>query len=280
MGASKLGAELLIENIPEKAKVIAQTLHSLNEDRKLLEREMQSTAKELVGSIDQNPNLTWVAKKDWSPGLTGILASRLKETFGKSCIVMAIDKDGIGKGSGRSVDGCNLGKAISQLEFENLIITGGGHKLAAGLTVEENMIEAAMSRLSEILAAQKIESKNGSSLEILSLISLRAITLDFIEEFERAGPFGSGSPAPTFVIANCKIAWCKLVGDKHLKFDIVDQTNRQISSIFFRALDTKAGIFLNENQHMSFHFAGTLEINSWSGGRRPNFVVRDIALVA
>ena len=115
-------------------------------------------------------------------------------------------------------------------------------------------------------------------MNINSVISINAITLNLIEQIEKAGPFGPDAPAPIFVIKNCKIKWCKLLGNKHLKFHIYDESYRKIQSIFFRALDNKAGIFLYENIESTYHFAGNIEINDWLGKKVPNFVVKDIAL--
>ena len=99
-----------------------------------------------------------------------------------------------------------------------------------------------------------------------------------IDEIDKAGPFGSDSPKPIFVVKNCKIKWCKLLGNKHLRFYIYDNSFRKIQSIFFRALENKAGTFLYENLEGTFHFAGNLEINDWLGKKEPNFVVKDIAI--
>ena len=109
-------------------------------------------------------------------------------------------------------------------------------------------------------------------------MKLYAITLDLIEEIDKAGPFGQDSTKPIFVVKNCKIKWCKLLGDKHLRFYICDNSYRKIQSIFFRALENKAGTFLYENLEGTFHFAGNLEINDWLGKKEPNFVVKDIAI--
>ena len=278
LGASMLGAELLIENNQDKAVNIARTLESLNENRKITENEMTDKAFKLINSSQQKKDCIWVADKSFNSGITGIIASRVVDKFNKTSFVISIDENGIGKGSGRSNSKHNLGNAINQLVREDLIIKGGGHKKAAGITVKEKKIKLAMDRLNEILSKQKTSNKELSLLNINSVISINAITFDLIEEIEKAGPFGLESPAPLFVLKNCKIKWCKLLSTKHLKFQIYDKSFRNIQSVFFRALDNKAGIYLYENPEANYHFAGNIGINDWLGKKEVNFIVKDIAI--
>ena len=184
-------------------------------------------------------------------------------------MVISIDKDRIGKGSGRSNPNHNLGNAINQLAQEKLIIKGGGHAKAAGITVEEAKIDLAMNRLESILSEQEVINNELSTLNINSVISINAISSNFVLDIDQAGPFGPDAPRPIFVLKNCKIKWCKLLNNKHLKFYIYDESYRKIQSIFFRALDNKAGIFLYENIDSTYHFAGNIEINDWLGKKLP-----------
>ena len=278
LGFSMLGVELLIENNQNKANKIAQTLESLNENRKILENEMTEKAFELIKNNQFKNNFIWVADKEFKSGITGIIASRLLDKFGKTCFVISIDKDSFGKGSGRSNPNHNLGSAISQLAQEKLIIKGGGHAKAAGLTVEAAKIDLAMNRLDYILSEKEEINNELSTLNINSVISINSISSNFVQDMDKAGPFGPDAPTPIFVIKNCKIKWCKLLNNKHLKFYIYDESYRKIQSIFFRALDNKAGIFLYENIEATYHFAGNIEINDWLGKKLPNFIVKDIAL--
>ena len=278
LGSSILGTELLIENNQIKAFNIAKTLESLNENRKILENEMTEQAFKMISNKQINSDFIWIAHENFKSGIAGIIASRLLEKFNKTCLVISLNKNGIGKGSGRSNSYHNLGKAISQLAKENLILKGGGHAKAAGVTLKTKNINEAMERLRHILSDQNRKKNEISNLNINSVISINAITLNLIEQIEKAGPFGPDAPAPIFVIKNCKIKWCKLLGNKHLKFYIYDESYKNIKSIFFRALDNQAGIYLYENLEAQFHFAGNIEISDWLGNREPNFIVRDIAL--
>jgi len=278
LGSSMLGVELLIESNQDKAYKIAQTLESLNENRKILENEMTEKAFELIKNKQLENDFIWVVSRDFKPGITGIIASRLLDKFNRTCFIISVDKDGIAKGSGRSNPYHNLGNAVSQLAKEKLILKGGGHSKAAGITVEEKKIDIAMDRLTNILSEQKKHNTELSTLKINSVISINSISLNLIEDMDKAGPFGPDAPTPIFVIKNCKIKWCKLLSNKHLKFYIYDASYRKIQSIFFRALDHKAGIFLYENLESTYHFAGNIEINDWLGKKEPNFLVKDIAL--
>ena len=278
LGSPKLGVELLIEKNQDEAIKIAKTLESLNENRKFLENVMIDKATSLLKKDQLENEFIWVANKEFKPGITGIIASRLLEKYNKTSLVISIDKNGIGKGSGRSNSNHNLGNAINQLSEEKLITKGGGHAKAAGITIEEKKLRIAMNRLNEILSSQQKNNCENLTFKINSIISINAITLDLIEEIDKAGPFGPDSPKPIFVVKNCKIKWCKLLGNKHLRFYIYDNSFRKIQSIFFRALENKAGTFLYENLEGTFHFAGNLEINDWLGKKEPNFVVKDIAI--
>ena len=144
--------------------------------------------------------------------------------------------------------------------------------------MKEAKIDLAMKRLNSILSEQEEINDELSTLNINSVISINAISSDFVEDMDKAGPFGPDAPTPIFVLKNCKIKWCKLLNNKHLKFYIYDESYRKVQSIFFRALDNKAGIFLYENIESTYHFAGNIEINDWLGKKIPNFVVKDIAL--
>ncbi len=279
LGVSKLGAELLIEKDMEKAEIIAKTLNSLNDDRKLIEAEMLEKALSMIGSPRSYENFVYVSDHKWNPGLTGILASRLKEKFEKPTMVIAIDENGIGRGSGRSTTNLNIGIAVSQLLKENLITKGGGHAQAAGITIKESQIVPAMKRLSEILGNQQQQKKAPAKLSVNSLISINAITTELIERMELAGPFGPGAQPPIFVLADCQIKWFKVIANQHLRFHIFDQSNRSIQSIFFRGINDAGGDFLSQNQEKKYDFAGHLEINDWSGRKTPNFVVKDVSLV-
>ncbi len=279
LGASMLGTELLIEKNQAKAIIIAKTLHSLNDNRKKIEHEMTEKVFDYIKNKSISEDFIWVADRDLKSGITGIIASRVLEKFNKTCLIISIDENGIGKGSGRAESNHNLGKAITQLADEKLILKGGGHTKAAGITVENTKINEAMKRLTQILATQKSIKSEIFTLNINSVISINAITLDLIEDMERAGPFGASAPPPIFVIKNCKLKWIKILGNKHLRFHLCDENDRKIQSIFFRALDNKAGIYLFENPHNRYHFAGNIEINDWLGKRSPNFIVQDIALV-
>ena len=279
LGNSKLAVDLLIERDISKAEMIAKTLNSLNDDRKLIEAEMLDKALDIIKSPKDDENLIWVAQEDWNPGLTGILASRLREKFGKPTIAIAIDQNGIGKGSGRSIPNLNLGLAVNQLSEEKLIAKGGGHAQAVGITFKKDKIKTAMERLSDILKDQKRLKKTPQKLNITSLISVNAITAELIEKIEEAGPFGAGAQPPIFVLANCRIKWLKVIANQHLRFVISDDSNSTIQSIFFRAMNDNVGNLLNQNQAERFHFAGNLEINDWSGRKTPNFIIKDVSLI-
>jgi single-stranded-DNA-specific exonuclease len=220
--------------------------------------------------------LAWAAGEGWHPGVVGIVASRLKEAVNRPSIVIGL-QDGIGKGSGRSVTGIDLGAAIQRLATEGLLIKGGGHKMAAGLTVAEDKLDAAMARLSELLERQGAKTLGPKDLIVTSVLMPSAATPELIEIIETAGPFGAGAAAPRFVFPDVAIAHAKRVGEAHLKFAFTDGLGARVEGIAFGAFDTALGPALEQSGGKRFHLAGRLEINHWGGRQTVQLQLEDAA---
>ena len=274
IGKADLGARLLATTDPREATSMAERLDELNTERREIETTVRDMAIEQAEARGTDAPLVWAAGEGWHPGVVGIVASRLKEATNRPAIVIGLDGD-IGKGSGRSVSGIDLGAAIQRCASEGLLIKGGGHKMAAGLTVARDKVDAAMARLSELLGKQGAGDIGPSDLKVDGLLMPGAATVELIEVIEQAGPFGAGAPAPRFVFPDCTIHFTKVVGANHLKITFGDGISARVDSICFGAMDGPLGPMLQNHGGAKFHLAGRLEINTWQGRQSPQLRLED-----
>ena len=218
--------------------------------------------------------LVWAAGPGWHPGVVGIVAARLKEASNRPSVVIGVE-DGVGKGSGRSVSGIDLGAPIQRLAAEGLLIKGGGHKMAAGLTVAEDKLEEAMARLGALLAKQGAHLAGPSDVSVTGLLMPAAASVDLAEQIEAAGPFGASAPGPRFVFADMQIKFAKREGESHLKISFGDGVGATMDAIAFGAFDGPIGPALENHGGARFHLAGRLDINTWRGKRSVQLRLED-----
>ena len=278
VGKADLGIRLLTCKNFDEANSIADKLNQLNDERRSIEAAVQIQALEQVEKMDSNSALAWAAGEGWHPGVVGIVASRIKEITNKPTVVIGLDEHE-GKGSGRSISGIDLGSSIATLQRENLIIRGGGHKMAAGLSLEREKLEIAMSRLNELLANQGSKSFQTRELQLDGALSLPAITIELLEQLETAGPFGAGAPGPKFALPFMRITFAKRAGESHLRLRLVDDSGASIDAIAFGAFKSDLGKTLENHKGQIFHVAGRLEIDTWNGRMRPKLNLEDATLI-
>ena len=276
IGKADLGARLLATTDPREAQSMAERLDELNTERREIENQVREMATEQAEARGTDSPLVWAAGEGWHPGVVGIVAARLKEATNRPAIVIGLDGDE-GKGSGRSVSGIDLGAAIQRCAAEGLLIKGGGHKMAAGLTVARDKVDAAMERLTELLGKQGAGDIGPADLKVDGLLMPGAATVELIEIIEQAGPFGAGAPAPRFVFPDCTIHFTKVVGANHLKVTFGDGLSARMDSICFGAMDSAIGPMLQGHGGARFHLAGRLEINTWQGRQSPQLRLEDAA---
>ncbi|MFK7874800.1 MAG: single-stranded-DNA-specific exonuclease RecJ [Paracoccaceae bacterium] len=276
VGQADLGARLLATDDPHEADALSQRLDQLNTERRDIESAVRAAAFAQAEDRGLDAPLVWAAGKGWHPGVVGIVAARLKESTGRPAIVIGLE-DGIGKGSGRSVTGIDLGSSIQRLASEGLLVKGGGHKMAAGLTVEEHQLEAAMARLSDLLARQGAGDLGPSDLRLDGLLMPGAANLDLLETLEKAGPFGAAAPGPRFAFSSVKVLQARRVGDSHLKISFGDGLGARLDAISFGAFDTALGGALQAHGGAPFHLAGRLDINTWQGRQSVQLRLEDAA---
>jgi len=276
IGQADLGARLLATDDPREAQRLAERLDALNGERREIEAAVRDAAMEQAEARGLDKPLVWAASEGWHPGVVGIVASRLKEATNRPAIVIGFD-GAEGKGSGRSIPGVDLGACIQRLAAEGLLVKGGGHKMAAGLTVMRDQLEPAMDRLSDLLAKQGAGDAGPADLKLTGLMMPGAATVEMIDQLEKAGPYGASAPAPRFVFPDVKIDFAKRVGANHLKIRFSDGMGHALEAISFGAFDSLLGPNLDAHGGKRFHLAGRLENNVWNGRLTPQMRLEDAA---
>ena len=275
IGQADLGARLLSTDNAAEAAAIAERLDMLNTERRDIEAGVRAAALAQAEERGLDGPLVWAAGAGWHPGVVGIVAARRKEATRRPAVVIGVE-NGVGKGSGRSVSGVDLGAAIHRVAAEGLLLRGGGHKMAAGLTVAEDQIPAAMERLAELLAKQGAGLGGPADLRLDGLLMPSAANPAFIEQIESAGPFGAGAPAPRFAFAEQHVT-ARRVGESHLRISFGDGMGTKLEGIAFGAFDGPLGPMLENPGAGRFHLAGRLEINSFGGRNKVQLRLEDAA---
>ena len=276
IGKADLGARLLAAENPSEAAALAERLDQLNTERREIEAQVRAQAMAQAEARGLDGPLVWAAGEGWHPGVVGIVAARLKEATNRPAVVIGLDGNE-GKGSGRSIAGVDLGAAIQKVAMEGLLLKGGGHKMAAGLSVTREMLEPAMERLGALLARQGAADAGPADLRISGLLMPQAATVDLLQMVENAGPFGASAPAPRFAFPDCQIHFAKTVGANHLKISFGDGMGARLEGIAFGAMDGPLGPLLTSHAGARFHLAGKLEINSWQGRQSVQLRLEDAA---
>lgn len=267
VGKSDLGVRLLTTHDPQEAMEIAQELSHLNDERRAIEAGVLEEATAASAACANAP-VSLVAGQNWHPGVIGIVAGRLKEKFGRPAIVIAMDEEGIGKGSGRSISGVDLGAAILAAKESGLLIAGGGHAMAAGLTVAADKIDALGAFLNDRLAADVERANAGRALLIDAILAPRGISPDWCDAIESAGPYGAGWPAPRVIAGPVRIVEASVVGTDHLRLIVSGDDGARFKAIAFRAAESEWGQQLLHTPYgKKLWLAGRAKRDDW--GSRP-----------
>ena len=280
IGNAALGSLLLATVEPGEAESIAATLDRLNQERQAMETAMLAEARaeadaELMSG--DGPAVLVTASDTWHPGIVGLIASRLKDHARRPTFAIAFDMNGIGTGSGRSITGFDLGRLVRDAVSEGLLVKGGGHAMAAGITVERKKLGALRAFFEEKAAGAVSLLRQSESLRIDAALSAEGATLELLETLEAAGPYGSGHPAPVLALPRHRLADAKLVGNGHIRADLRSLSGARLQAIAFRAAETDLGNFLFASRGASVHVAGTLAVNHWNGSRSVQFRITDAA---
>jgi|TARA_B110000858_G_C17781575_1_gene465038 single-stranded-DNA-specific exonuclease len=275
LGKSKHGIELLTCEDETRAADIATELDNFNKERQTIEVHILKTAIESLTPEQTNKKIIFAYGQDWHEGVIGIIASRIKQKFKKPCIVFSI-KNGVAKGSGRSIKGVDLGNLIIAATQKNIVIQGGGHAMAAGLTLDEdkipllqNFIEDRLSNNNDILSTDDINFAD-------SIINITAVNSELYDEINQLGPFGSNNEEPNFIIKSTKITFIKEFGDNHIRCSLSSDINKNVEGITFRSKNTPLGDAIMNNKGKLVSIYGKIKVNEWGGRRTPQFHIEDI----
>ncbi|UNE55556.1 single-stranded-DNA-specific exonuclease RecJ [Bartonella machadoae] len=282
IGDQALGARLLSCEDKEEAEKIAEQLNQLNQERQEMESIQLAQAESYIDSLYQNqdtPLSLVIAHQEWHPGVIGILASRLKERFFCPVFAIALKEDGSGVGSGRSMSGIDLGALVREAVTLNLLEKGGGHSMAAGITIQATKIEAFRKWLEEKVSVMVSQLRAKKSLRIDGCLSASGVNKELCDMIEKAGPFGSGNTTPVFVLPSHRLVNLCEVGKGHLRLVMANIEGNKLQGIAFRAVGTPLGHFLSENIGEMIHLAGNLSLNYWNGMITPQIRVIDAAAV-
>lgn len=275
IGHARLAFELMTTANSERRDQLAEKLHVMNAERQEIEANVQAAA---IAEIDnnelyKNPVIV-VAGDGWHPGVIGIVAGRLKEKYDRPVIVIGIE-DGIGKGSGRSIEGVDLGSAISEARGKNILTAGGGHAMAAGLTIDGKMLPDFMAFLSHRLGKDVERALASRRYQIDGVIAATAVTKTFADRIESAGPFGPGNSEPVFVVSDMIVDYVKVVGKGHLSVVLKSSTGDTVRAIAFRAEGEAMGDILQAGGRV--HVAGKVRADDWRGGDAAQLQITDVA---
>ena len=280
VGEADLGSRLLATDDPIEAARLAARLDALNKERKEIEQAVLDAAIMEVENADAGSHdPVFVAGENWHPGVIGIVASRLKERYHRPALVVALD-GAVGKGSGRSVAGIDLGAVVIAARQAGLLVNGGGHAMAAGLTVTTERLAELRDFIAARLRSQIVDGALIPSLSIDGAVNAGAATPALMAEIDRLGPFGTGNPEPRFALPAVRIAKADVVGDAHVRCFIAGADGARLKAIAFRALEGPLGPALLQSGGAPLHLAGHLRPDTWQGRNEVQLLIDDAARVA
>ena len=282
VGESGLGTKLLSTDNPVEARQIAEKLDKYNEERRSIEatvlEEAFAQVEAEVGPEGSPDTIVIAAGEGWHAGVIGIVASRLKDKYHMPALVIALE-GGEGKGSARSVSGVDLGAAVIEAQHKGLLLKGGGHAMAAGLTVEADKVAALSEFLREHMRASVAKAHESRALKLDAVIALSGANADLVDEIEQVGPFGAGNPSPHFAIPEVDLLKADRVGENHLRCIFKSKDGSSIKAMAFRQADEPFGHLLQTGIGRRFHIAGKLKKDTWAGSGKVEITLDDVALI-
>lgn len=281
IGDAALGARLLAGENEHEILAIAAQLDELNVERQRIEKlavdEAAAAADAEIGDGD-GPSVLVLASESWHPGVVGLVASRLKDRFNRPAFAIALGRDGTGTGSGRSLPGVDIGRAVTAAVDKGLLVKGGGHAMAAGITLAPGGIGAFRAFISELLDEDVVAARANSAVLIDAALTSRGASVDFIRDLEKAGPFGMGNPTPVFAFPAHFARYPRVVGQGgHISFSLASGDGARLKAIAFRAANTPLGAALESTDNAPMHFCGTLALDHWQGREEVQFRLIDMA---
>jgi single-stranded-DNA-specific exonuclease len=282
IGRADLGLRLLLEEDPGEAARIARELDRLNRERQQIEQATVAQAEvEALASLglEEKGAVIVTAAQGWHPGVVGLVAARLKERFGRPAFAIALEPGGSGTGSGRSITGVDLGRAVRRAVQQGLLLKGGGHAMAAGVTLKKDLLGNFRAFMEETLAGSVEAARRDSALLFDGAVSAGAFNFSLADLLLRAGPFGAGNPEPLLALPAHTLAYADPVGDGHIRARFRSGDGKFVNAIAFRAMGQSLGRILLENRGHAFHAAGHMAVDRWQGEERVQLRLVDVAAV-
>jgi single-stranded-DNA-specific exonuclease len=283
IGDAALGTRLLTLDDEHEALVIASRLNELNSERQKIELEAVEEATRVAESeigAGEGPPVLVLASANWHAGVVGLVAARLRERFDRPAFAIALHPDGTGVGSGRSMPGVDLGRAVIAAVEADIIQKGGGHAMAAGVTLRPGQLGPFRAHMSEALAGSVGVARSLTALKVDAALSARGATVEFVTDIERAGPFGAGNPQPVFAFPAHKVKFAQVVGaGGHVSFQLTADDGARLKAIAFRAATTPLGqaVLAAGAADARLHVAGSLTLDHYQGQASAQLRVADAA---
>jgi len=280
IGRADLGARLLMEDDAVEAARIAEELDRLNRERQVMEQAMVAQAEaEAMAALGRAEHgaVVVTAAEGWHPGIVGLVAARLKERFGRPAFAIAMEPGEFGTGSGRSITGVDLGRAVRSAVTEGLLVMGGGHAMAAGVTLRKDALAAFRAYLEDALAADVEKARRDDALRIDGAVSAGGATLELHDTIARAGPFGAGNAEPVLAFPAHTVAYAEEVGQAHVRVRLKAGDSGFLNAIAFRAVGQDLGAALLAARGRPLHVAGSLALDRWQGTERVQLRIIDVA---
>jgi single-stranded-DNA-specific exonuclease len=280
IGRATLGVDLLLQDDPSECARLAGELDRLNRERQVIEvatvAQAEAEAMAALGVEDKGAVIV-TAADGWHPGVVGLVAARLKERFGRPAFAIALEPGGIGTGSGRSIAGVDLGRAVRQAVSAGILVKGGGHAMAAGVTLRKDSLSAFRAYLEDTLASAVEAARREDTLMIDGAVTASAANSAMVATIARAGPFGAGNPEPMIALPAHTLVYAEEVGQAHMRARLRAGDGSTIDAIAFRSAGQKLGIALGQSRGQSVHAVGTLCLDRWNGVERVQLRLTDIA---
>ena len=276
VGKCSHGANLLLDKDPKNSFKLASELDQFNKERQILEKDLLQKILNKTKNYLKDPVLI-LSGSNWHEGVIGIVAARLKDKFNRPTILISFDGN-IGKASARSIVGFDIGSVIIAASHENILLKGGGHKMAGGFSIKLENVEKFKKFISKKFESINENLKIEKPLLVDSIISPSAVNIEFYKKVALLSPFGSGNPEPKFVIEDLKTINGKIVGESHIKSVLIGKDGSTIKSIAFNSLEKDISPFLIKKNNKSFNIAGKLSLNEWKGQSNVEFIIDDISV--
>ena len=280
IGRADLGVNLLLEENPSEAARIAAELDRLNRERQQIEQATlaQAEAEALAAlGLEEKGAVVVTAAEGWHPGVVGLVAARLKERYGRPAFAIAIEPGGTGTGSGRSITGVDLGRTVRRAVKEGLLLKGGGHAMAAGVTLKKDALGAFRAFLEDTLAAPVEAARRERALLIDGAVSAGGFNPALVGLLSRAGPYGAGNPEPLLALPAHTLVYADPVGENHIRARLRSGDGKFVNAIAFRAAGQTLGKALLENRGRVLHAAGQIALDRWQGEERVQLRLTDLA---